>query len=130
MDDARPFLVHAVSVGVKLYCSGGAHMVHPARGVAHAQVVADGVEVVVLLEGAAVVGHALQHPVHGARRRVRQPEALRQAVLLLPAAPAQVGARQVQVVGHQVLWVNGVNASSTAVLGCIIYEDGRTLFYK
>lgn len=115
VDNGRPFTIQAASVGVAGHRSGGAHVVHATRRVALAQVVEDGVEGVVLVQVAAVGGNALQHTVHGGRRRIHHLEALRQTVLLLPASLAQVGPGQVQVVGHHVLVVTGGSDSTTVL---------------
>lgn len=87
----------------KVYLPSCANLVNPAVFVTRRQVVANGVELVELLQVAAVSSDALQNLVHAAWRGICHPEALCQAVLLLPASTGCIGVSQVQVIGQNIL---------------------------
>lgn len=87
----------------KVYLPSCAHLVNPAFFVARRQVIANRVELVELLQVAAVGSDALQNLVHAGRGGISYPEALSEAVLLLPASAGCVGVSQIQVIGQDVL---------------------------
>lgn len=67
------------------------------------QVIHDGAEVVVLLQVAVVACNTFQSLIHGGGGRVRHPETLREAILLLPAPAVCICVSEVQVIGHHIL---------------------------
>lgn len=103
MKCGRSLFYQAVLIPGKVYLPGCAHLVNPAVFVTRRQVIADRVELVELLQVAVVSGDALQNLVHAGGGGVSYPEALREAVLLLPASARCVGVSQVQVIGQNVL---------------------------
>lgn len=87
----------------KVYLPSCAHLVNPAVFVTRRQVIANRVELVELLQVAAVSCDALQNLVHAGWGGICYPEALCETVLLLPALAGCIGVSQVQVIGQNVL---------------------------
>lgn len=87
----------------KVHLPSCAHLVNPTVFVTGRQVIANRVELVELLQVAAVSSDALQNLVHAGWGSICYPEALCEAVLLLPASAGCIGVSQIQVIGQNVL---------------------------
>lgn len=98
------FFHQTVFVSVEVHLSCCAHVVDAAVAVAVRQVVADRVELVILLQVALILSHELQGLVHGGRGGIRYPEALCEAVLFFPTSSVHIGTSQIQIICHHVLF--------------------------